>query len=217
MTVLRVLVADDHAVVREGIRTILDAMPGVECVGEARDGVEVLAQVEALDPDVVVLDVSMPKRTGLEVAAELREQGRRTRILVLSMHDHPEYVLQAVRAGADGYLLKSAPPAEVRRAVTAVANGESVFAGDVAKQLGAAIREEAVQQRERQLLDGLTPREREVLVQVASGRTSREIATALGISPRTVEAHRESLMRKLEIRTVAGLTRFALEMGLTAS
>lgn len=211
------LVADDHAVVREGIRTILDAMPGVECVGEARDGQEALAQVEALDPDIVVLDVSMPKRTGLEVVAELRAQGRHTRILVLSMHDHPEYVLQAVRAGADGYLLKSAPPAEVRRAVTAVANGESVFAGDVAKQLGAAIREEAVQQRERQLLDGLTPREREVLVQVASGRTSREIASELGISPRTVEAHRESLMRKLEIRTVAGLTRFAMEMGLTTS
>lgn len=216
MSPLRVLVADDHAVVREGIRSILDATPGIECVGEARDGLEAIALVESLDPDVLVLDVSMPQRTGLEVVAELRAQGRRTRILVLSMHDHAEYVLQAVRAGADGYLLKSAPPAEVRRAVTAVASGESVFAGDVARQLGAAIREEAAQHRERELLDGLTSREREVLARVASGRTSREIAAELGISPRTVEAHRESLMRKLEIRTVAGLTRFALEMGLTA-
>jgi DNA-binding NarL/FixJ family response regulator len=130
------------------------------------------------------------------------------------MHDHPEYVLEALRAGADGYLLKNAAPAEFRRAIMAIARGETVFAGDVVRQLGTAIRGEAVQQRDRHLLDELTPREREVLARVAAGRTSRDIAQEFGISPRTVETHRESIMRKLDIRTVAGLTRFALEVGL---
>lgn len=214
MTVIRVLVADDHAVVREGIRSILDGTEGIELVGEAVDGDDALAQVAAVDPDVAVLDISMPRRTGLEVLVELRRRGRRPRVLILSMHDHPEYVLEAVRAGADGYLLKNAGPAEFRRAIMAVARGENVFAGDVVRQLGAAIRDEAVHQRDRRLLKDLTPREREVLSRVAAGRTSRDIASEFGISPRTVEAHRESIMRKLEIRSVAGLTRFALEAGL---
>jgi DNA-binding NarL/FixJ family response regulator len=214
MTEIRVLVADDHAVVREGIRSILDGTEGIEWVGEAIDGNDALARIAELDPDVAVLDISMPHRTGLEVLAILRRIGRRPRVLILSMHDHPEYVLEAVRAGADGYLLKNAAPAEFRRAIMAIARGETVFEGDVVRQLGTAIRGEAVQQRDRSLLDELTPREREVLARVAAGRTSRDIAQEFGISPRTVETHRESIMRKLDIRTVAGLTRFALEVGL---
>jgi DNA-binding NarL/FixJ family response regulator len=214
MTEIRVLVADDHAVVREGIRSILDGTEGIEWVGEAIDGNDALARIAELDPDVAVLDISMPHRTGLEVLAILRRNGRRPRVLILSMHDHPEYVLEAVRAGADGYLLKNAAPAEFRRAIMAIARGETVFAGDVVRQLGTAIRGEAVQQRDRRLLEELTPREREVLARVAAGRTSRDIAQEFGISPRTVETHRESIMRKLDIRTVAGLTRFALEVGL---
>ena len=214
MTEIRVLVADDHAVVREGIRSILDGTEGIEWVGEAIDGNDALARIAELDPDVAVLDISMPHRTGLEVLAILRRNGRRPRVLILSMHDHPEYVLEAVRAGADGYLLKNAAPAEFRRAIMAIARGETVFEGDVVRQLGTAIRGEAVQQRDRSLLDELTPREREVLARVAAGRTSRDIAQEFGISPRTVETHRESIMRKLDIRTVAGLTRFALEVGL---
>jgi RNA polymerase sigma factor (sigma-70 family) len=131
------------------------------------------------------------------------------------MHDHPEYVLGAVRAGADGYLLKSAGPGEVRDAVRAVAEGRESFSSRVTQQLSSALRDEAAREASRDRLEQLTPREKEVLIRVAAGRTSREIAEEFGISHRTVETHRESIMRKLRIRTVAGLTRFALEAGLT--
>jgi DNA-binding NarL/FixJ family response regulator len=152
--------------------------------------------------------------SGMDVVREIRLLGSRTGLLILCMHDHPEYVLGAVRAGADGYILKSAGPAEVREAVRAVAGGREFFGHGVTHQLGAALRDETARQTSRNRLELLSPREREVLERVAEGRTSREIADEFGISPRTVETHRESLMKKLEIRTIAGLTRFALEAGL---
>lgn len=211
---IRVLVADDHSVVREGIRTLLEAEPSFHVVGEAGSGDEALTLIRELQPDVAVLDVTMPGTSGIEVIGRLREQGARTGILVLSMHDHPEYVLGAVRAGADGYMLKSAGPAEIRDAVRAVAEGREAFGPRVTQQLGAALRDEAARTSSRDRLDLLTPRERQVLTGVVAGRTSREIGEELGISHRTVETHRESIMKKLHIRTVAGLTRFALEAGL---
>lgn len=214
---IRILVADDHVVVREGIRSMLENTPGLRVVAEASDGNEALAMIEREAFDVAVLDITMPGMTGLEVVSAIQARERRPGVLILSMHDHPEYVLEAVRAGADGYLLKSAGPAEVRRAVQAIARGEQVFGADVTRQLGAALRDEGTRERNRARLDDLTPREREVLARVAAGRTSREIAEEFGISPRTVETHRESLMRKLDIRSVAGLTRFALEVGLLES
>lgn len=211
---IRILVADDHVVVREGIRSMLEHAPDLHVVAEASDGTEALALIEQQEFDVVVLDITMPGMTGLEVVAAMRARDRRPGVLILSMHDHPEYVLEAMRAGADGYLLKSAGPAEVRRAVQAIARGEQVFGIEITRQLGAALRDEGARDRSRARVDELTPREREVLARVAAGRTSREIAEEFGISPRTVETHRESLMRKLDIRSVAGLTRFALEAGL---
>jgi DNA-binding NarL/FixJ family response regulator len=211
---IRVLVADDHAVVREGIRTLLEATPDFELVGEASSGDEALERIQSLDPDVAILDITMPGLSGIEVISRVRGSGARTALLILSMHDHPEYVLGAVRAGADGYLLKSAGPAEIRDALRAVARGEEAFGTHVTQQLGAAIRDEAAHSASRGRLDQLTPRELEVLSRVAAGRTSREIGEDLGISHRTVETHRESIMKKLDIRTVAGLTRFALEAGL---
>lgn len=211
---IRILVADDHAVVREGIRSMLENTPGLTVVAEASDGREALDLIERETFDVAVLDITMPGMTGLEVVSAIRGRGSRPGVLILSMHDHPEYVLEAVRAGADGYLLKSAGPAEVRRAVQAIANGEQVFGAEITRRLGAALRDEGARERNRARLEELTPREREVLGRVAAGRTSREIAEEFGISPRTVETHRESLMRKLDIRSVAGLTRFALEVGL---
>ncbi len=214
MAQVRIVVADDHAVVREGIRSMLESSAELTIVGEAANGAEALALVEAHEPDVVVLDISMPGMSGLEVVAALRERGARPGVLILSMYDHAEYVLEAVRSGADGYLLKSAGPAEVRRAVRAIARGERVFGPDVARVLGAAVRTEAIREGGRARLEDLTPREREVLTLVAAGRTSREIGDTLGISHRTVETHRESLMRKLDIHTVAGLTRFAIDAGV---
>jgi RNA polymerase sigma factor (sigma-70 family) len=211
---IRVIIADDHAVVRQGIRIVLEDVPGLEVLAEAGDGEEVLALLADHQPDLLVLDISMPKKNGLEVAKELRSQGSEVGILVLSMHDNPEYVLEAVRAGADGYILKDVGPSELREAVQAVVEGREYFTDRVTHQLSVALREELERERQRSKLDQLTGREREVLVRVAKGRTNREIAEEFGISPRTVETHRERVMAKLRIHTVAGLTRFVVENGL---
>ena len=200
---IRVLVADDHAVVREGIRGILGGEPGFIVVAEAGTAADAVALAAAHQPDVVVLDITMPGGSGLGAVADLAEAAPGAAVLMLSMHDNPEYVRESERAGAQGYLRKDSAAAELRQAVRAVHRGERYFAppADPAQRSGA--------------LAGLTPRERDVLRGIALGRTNKEIAAELGIGSRTVETHRESLMRKLGIRTVAGLTRLALETGLT--
>ena len=212
--VLRVVIADDHTVVRQGIRGVLEEVAGLEVVGEAGDGDEALALVDEHAPDVVVLDVSMPGRTGLEVARALREQGSEVRVLVLSMHDDPEYVLEAVRAGADGYVLKDVAPSELREAVLAVHHGREYFSAKVTQQISVGLRQEIEAEQQRARIGSLTNREREVLLLVADGLTNREIGERLEISSRTVETHRERVMGKLRIRSVAGLTRFVVEHGL---
>ena len=214
---IRVLVADDHLVVRQGIRLVLEDIDGVEVIGEAADGEEALELTREHAPDVLLLDITMPGKGGLDVARELREEGSETGILILSMHDDPEYVLQAVRAGADGYVLKDVSPAELREAVRRVREGREYYSERVTHQLGVALREELEREQRRTRLEKLTGREREVLLAVADGKTSREIAEELGISPRTVETHRERVMAKLRIRTVAGLTRFVVEQRMGES
>jgi len=213
---IRVVIADDHAVVRQGIRGVLEEIDGLQVVGEAADGPAALALTEMHAPDLVVLDVTMPGKTGIEVARALRDAGTGVRVLLLSMHDEPEYVLEAVRAGADGYVLKDVSPAELRAAVTAVHEGREYFSARVTQQLSVGLRQELELEQRRSRLDSLTPREVEVLVLVAQGKTNRGIADQLGISPRTVETHRERVMGKLRIRSVAGLTRFVVEHGLDA-
>ena len=214
---VRVLVVDDHAVVREGLRHVLTAAEGFSVVGEAANATEALGLAETVRPDVVLLDLTMPGISGLEAAAELRRRASGARILVLSMHEQDEYVLAAVRGGADGYILKDASPAELRAAIRTVRAGGEYFSPTVARRLAAAVRGEAATESPGERLQRLTPREREVLALVATGHTNREIAAHLRISPRTVESHRESLMKKLSLRTVADLTRFALQAGLLAS
>lgn len=209
---IRVLVADDHTIVRTGIRHVLEGEPGFDVVGEASNGSDALALAGELRPDVVVLDISMPGASGLQVAARLRTGSSPPRVLILSMHDNPEYVLESVRAGAHGYLLKDTAATELRTAIRAVCRGDSYFSPPVARRLSAAVRGEL--DAEPAGLDQLTGREREVLEGIARGRTNKEIAAELGISFRTVETHRESLMKKLQIRTIAELTRFALGAGL---
>ncbi len=211
---IRVIIADDHAVVRQGIRHVLEDVQGLEVIAEAGDGEEVLSLLEEHAPDLLVLDISMPGKTGLEVAGELRARGSEIGILILSMHDNPEYVLEAVRVGADGYILKDVGPAELREAIETVHAGKEYFTDRVTHQLSVGLREELERERKKSRLDQLTGREREVLLGVANGRTNREIAEEFGISPRTVETHRERVMAKLRIRTVAGLTRFVVENGL---
>lgn len=213
-TAIRVLVVDDHAVVREGIRSVLERQPGFEVVGEAADGAAALKLAKSVNPDVVVLDVSMPGGSGLRTAAELRTEAPEARVLILSMYDNAEYVMEAVRAGASGYLLKDSAATELRNAVTKVHEGESYYSGAVAEKLTAAKRGELDRESRAGQLGLLSGREREVLAGIARGLTNKETGNELGISHRTVETHRESLMRKLRIHTVAGLTKFALETGL---
>ena len=212
---IRVLVADDHMIVRTGIRHVLESETDFVVVGEAGTGSEAISLVSELRPDVVVLDISMPDQSGLEVAARLHSASTATRILILSMHNNAEYVLESVRAGAHGYLLKDTAAAELRTAIRAVCRGESYFSPPVATRLTAAVRGEHGTTGDP--LDLLTGREREVLLGIALGHTNKEIAAQLGISHRTVETHRESLMRKLQIRTVAELTRLAIESGIIQS
>lgn len=212
---IRVLIADDHALVREGIRQVLAASEGFEIAAEAGRGDEAMALAKQHRPDVAVLDITMEGGSGLEIAALMRDALPETRVLILSMHDHAQYLLQAVSAGAHGYVLKDGQPGELREAVRAVYEGRSFYSPPVADKLTAALRGDLEEQQRRNALALLTAREREVLTRVADGSTSKEIAAELGISPRTVETHRESLMRKLGIRNVAGLTRFAVESGLT--
>ncbi len=215
MTPIKVMVVDDHAVVRQGIKAVLEASDEMEVAAEAGGGAEAIRLVDEASPDVIVLDVNMPAPDGLEVTRLLREDGCDCRILILSMHDDPEYVLQALRAGADGYLLKESDPKELREAVMQVSKGQEYLSDRVTHQLSVALRSELERDKQQGRLDRLTPREQEVMLLVASGKTSKAIAEELGISHRTVETHRERIMAKLRVGSVADLTRFVVEMGLT--
>ena len=217
MTPIRIMVVDDHSVVREGIRHVLSDPALFAVVGEAGSAAEAIATVAAWAPDVVILDVSMPGGSGLHVVAELLERAPAARVLMLSVHEDAEYVIESVQAGAHGYLRKDSTPAELRSAVTALSAGESYYSPQIAGALANALRARSAApppERAPSAAEALTARERQVLALVADGATNREIGTQLGISTRTVEAHRDSLMRKLGIRTVAGLTRLAIEQGI---
>lgn len=214
MTPIRVLIVDDHALVREGIRQAL-AAPGFEVVDEAADGAEGLSKARRHHPDVVLLDISLPGENGLRTAARLRTEVPASRILMLSVYDQPEYVMEAVRVGAHGYLLKDTMPTDLRDAIKTVVTGGTRF--DSVLSGGRVPSPPPVRNDMLERLDQLTRREREVLIGIAGGKTNKEIAAGLGLSPRTVESYRESLIRKLGIPSVAGLTKFALDAGLLGS
>ena len=213
---IRVLIADDHAVVREGIRQVLGPSHGFDVVAEASNGREVVALAASLAPDVVVLDISMPELSGIQAAEQICEANPRARVLVLSIHENEEYVARSVRAGARGYLRKDSAPAELREAVKALHGGGTCFSAPLARAASAPQREPAGDHARDARLALLTSREREVLVEIARGASNKEVAAKFGISVRTVESHRDSLARKLELRGAAALTRFAIEQGLLA-
>ena len=217
VTPIRVLVVDDHSVVREGIRHVLGDSARFTVIGEASSGVAAIAASAELQPDVVVLDISMPGGSGLHAVADILERAPTTRILMLSVHDDVEYVLESARAGAHGYLLKDSSPAELRAAIEKIFGGEEYYSASVTAQLAGSVRsarDAETPVKPPRAVDVLTARERQILGHIAEGMTNKEIGATLGISARTVEAHRDSLMRKIGIRTVAGLTRLALEQGL---
>ena len=209
---IRVLLADDHGLVRAGLRALLRDLSGIEVIAESGDGRETLNLVKRHRPDVVLMDVSMPELNGLDATVCLKRSFPDVRVLVLSMHANEEYVLRALRAGATGYLLKGAKVAELELAINAVARGDIYLAPSMSKHVVTKyLRSAEVGVGQ---LDPLTPRQREVLQLIAEGRTNKEIAGRLGISVRTVEVHRAQIMERLGVRDTAGLVRYALGAGL---
>ncbi len=207
---VRVLIVDDHALVRSALRLLLSAEDGFEVVGEAGDADEALLRARLLEPDVVLLDVVMPGRSGIEVASELRAMLPQTKVLMLSMQDDPTYVREAFGAGASGYVLKEAADSELVAAVREVARGGRY----VHPELGARLAAAEAQARAEAESDPLSDREREVLRLLALGHTNQEIAKMLYISVRTAETHRAHIMQKLRLSTRAELVRYALAQGL---
>ncbi|MEK7293905.1 MAG: response regulator transcription factor [Nitrospirota bacterium] len=213
MRPLRVLLAEDHTLVRAGIRALLESLDGIEVVAEAADGREALRLVKAHSPDILLMDITMKEMNGLEAAARLAKEHSATRVIILSMHADQVYVRQALQAGAAGYLLKGADLAELELALKAVMRGDTYLSPSVSKDLvGNLLSGKASTANP---LDELTPRQREILQLVAEGRTTKEIAGRLDLSIKTVETHRAQLMERLNIHDVAGLVKFAIRAGLT--
>jgi two-component system response regulator NreC len=207
---IRTVIVDDHAVVRSGLRLVLEAEDDIEVVAEAADARQAVFEARAQKPDVILLDVVMPGRSGIEAIPDLLKEAPETKVLVLSMQDDPAYVRQAFGAGASGYVLKEAVDAEVVAAVREVAGGRRY----VHPALGARLVAAEAEERERAEGDPLSEREQEILRLLALGHTNQEIASELYLSVRTVETHRAHIMQKLRISTRAELVRYALERGM---
>jgi two-component system, NarL family, nitrate/nitrite response regulator NarL len=209
---IKLLLVDDHPVVRRGISACLARHEQLQVVGEAANGEEGIRKVRELSPDIVLMDIDMPEMNGLAVTEVLRKENPKIKVLILSMHSNSEYVIRIIQSGASGYVLKEAPTEELVRAIEAVNAGEAFFSPEVARvALNKYVKgtgENAAAQ--------LTNREREVLIQIAEGLSNKEIANKLGVGVRTVETHRERIMRKLNIHSVAGLTKFAISQGLVS-
>lgn len=210
---IRVLLADDHVLVRAGFRNMLQTLNGVDVIAEADDGRQALSLVEEHRPDVVLMDIAMPGLNGLEAATRVSEDFPGVNVVILSMHANEEYVLRALRAGAAGYLLKDADPAELELAVRAAVRGETYLSPRISRQVTEYVQRTG---EETSSLERLTPRQREVLQLIAEGHTSRGIAHILDISVKTVETHRAGLMDRLGIRDIAGLVRYAIQKGIVS-
>ena len=206
---IRILLADDHAVVRQGFSLILSAQPDMEIVGEVGNGREAVELAGRLHPDVVVMDVAMPELNGIEATRRLADSAPRARVLALSMHKDAVYVREILRAGARGYLLKDAIDHDLVAAVRSVAQGEAYLSPAVSEAVLSDYRRHV-----KDPLDLLTSREREVLQMIAEGKTNKEIATLLGLSVYTVDAHRGRIMEKLNLHSMGELVRFAMRNGL---
>jgi len=211
---VRVLLADDHTLVRAGIRSLLETIEGVEVVAETGDGREALALIARHRPDLAVLDIGMPGLNGIEVARQSAKDTPKTKFLILSMHDDASHVRQAMRVGVAGYLLKGAAVAELPLAIKAVMEGETYLTPKASRHVVRGFLDE----RESGIdpLESLTPRQREILQLIAEGKSTKEIAGILELSVKTVETHRARMMTSLDIHDVPGLVRFAIRSGLVS-
>jgi DNA-binding NarL/FixJ family response regulator len=209
----RILLADDHAMVRRGLRMVLDAEPDLEVVDEASDGAEALERTLKGDVDLAILDVTMPRMTGLQAARELRRRGSEAKVLVLSMHDNEQYLYEALKAGASGYVLKSAAHKDLVEAARAAMRGEPfLYPGAITALIKDFLTHAHEGGPDRE--NPLTPREEEVTKLIAEGHTSKEIAALLVLSEKTVERHRANILEKLGLRDRVDLTRYAIRRGL---
>lgn len=211
---IRILLVEDHRILREGLRAILDEQPDFAVVGEAPDGGEAIRRIQELEPDAVVLDLSMPRMNGLEALREMKRLVPKTRVVVLTAHKEDEYVFGALQAGADAYLCKDASATELVAGVRSAARGKRYLGAAIATRFAETNSNGRAPNALALNGDGLSKREREVLKLVAEGYRSRQIAGYLGISEKTVEKHRASLMRKLHATNVSGLTAYAIEKGM---
>ena len=203
---IRVVLADDHDLVRSGIKALLSTVDGVEVIAEARNGNELLQLLETVQPDVVMTDISMPGMDGITAIAEIHNRHPEVRVIVLSMYDTVDFVKRAVANGACGYLMKDAPPFELEQALRSVMATGSYFSAAVAQRL--------LQPSEPTVDDELTTRQVEILTLIAQGKSAKEIAFELGLSPKTVDVHRARIMERLRLNDIASLTRYAVRKGL---
>lgn len=212
MSTLRIMLADDHTLVREGVRSLLSKLPGMEIVGEAEDGTEAVALCHREQPDVVLMDIAMPGLNGIEATRRITDDSPRTKVILLSMYANEEYMRQALSMGAAGYLLKGSDHKELEFAIRSVGRGERYLTPTVAKHMVEGYRNRHREGTDQ--LSQLTSRQREVLQLIAEGHPTKVIASHLNLSVKTVETHRAQLMKRLRIHDVAGLIRFAISKGL---
>ncbi|AOC96056.1 MULTISPECIES: response regulator transcription factor [Flavobacterium] len=215
--IIRVVLADDHVFVRDGIKSLLENEANIEVVGEAIDGADALEVVTATNPDLLIVDIRMPNLTGIEVVEKLRNEKNSVKIIMLSMHESEEYVLKSIKAGADGYLLKGSSKEEFLKALHSVAAGGKYFSGDISSILISQLTNSSASLEPKQNLGEemmITKREKEILTLLLSGKGNKEIAEALEISKRTAEVHRFNLMKKLKVKNLMELSNKAAEYSL---
>jgi DNA-binding NarL/FixJ family response regulator len=212
---IRVILADDHTLVRAGIRSLLEKGPQVTVVAEANDGRELLQSLQNHPADLVLMDISMPGLNGLEATARISREFPKVRVIILSMHQNEEYYWQALKAGASGYLLKKAATTELEAAIKQVMAGETYLSKEIAQRLSKRLPLDQLAHT-KSPLESLTDRQREILQLIAEGETTKAIAFTLKLSPKTIEYHRAELMSRLGIYDVPGLVRFAMQVGLTS-
>lgn len=211
---IRVLLVDDHTLLRAGIRLLLESQPDIEIVGESEDGLDAVRKTLELGPDIVLMDIGMPGMNGLEATREIKRCRPETQVLTLTMHENEEYFFQVLSAGASGYVLKRAAPTELVSAIRSVSQGGAFLYPSVARKLVDDYLQRVQGGEEKASYDGLTDREREVLRLIADGRSNQEIAESLCLSSKTVERHRSNIMEKLNIHNRTGLIKYAIRKGL---
>ncbi len=216
MKAIRVIVADDHTIIRSGLKALLDREPDIEVVAEAADGRQAVQKAQELLPEVILLDIAMPNLNGIEAARQIAARHERMGIIILSMHSDESYVLRALKAGARGYLLKDSPEGDIMNAVRAVNSGKAYFSPEISRMLADDYLRQMQQRGVEDSYELLTSREREILQMLAEGRSNKDVANLLNLSLHTVETHRSNILQKLNLHSIPELILYAVRKGIVA-